>query len=62
MADSKLKDKGKTEPKRKRKRRRSAAKSMPPPISDTPENVARALFDAPPSTNKESDHGNGTTA
>ena len=43
----------------KRKRHRPEAKPMPPQIEDTPENVARALFNSPPSTNKKLAHGNG---
>ena len=35
---------GKSKAKAKGKRRRTAAKTMPPPIPDTPENVAAALF------------------
>ena len=49
----------KSSAKGKRKRPRPAAKPMPPQIPDTPENVARALFNAPPSANKNPENGNG---
>ena len=50
MADSKLKGKDKTES--KRKLGRPVSKTMPPPISDTPENVARAVLLSPPQKKK----------
>lgn len=50
MADSKLKDKDKTEA--KRKPGRPISKTMPTPIPDTPENVARAVLAKPPSNKR----------